>query len=286
MRTISPIVSTNWLEKNLKDPKLIIIDIRLDEEYADGHIPNAINIPFPDAVENPSSQWFIERNGLLLEVPDEADLFATIGSVGIKNDSPVIVVPKLELPHPLVDATVVADILMYAGVDNVAVLDGGYDKWESEGKPVSFEHVDPIPVKYMGRINETMFVSKEYVLEKIGKAIIIDAREPIEYYGAYIRSLWIRAGHIPTAKCLPSLWIWNEEMIYRDPDELREMIHGIAGTDMSQEIIIYCGIGGFSSAWYFVLKEVLGYKDVKIYHGSAQEWTRDLETPLVSYRWE
>lgn len=286
MRTISPIVSTNWLEKKLEDPEQVIIDIRLDEEYAEGHIPNSICIPFPEAVEKPNCQWFVERNGLLLEVPDEADLFATIGSAGIKKDSPVVVVSRRELPHPLVDATIVADFLMYAEVDSVAVLDGGYDKWKSEDKPVSFDHADPVSVKYSGQINESMFVSREYVLEKIGKAIIIDCREPIEYFGAFLRPIWTRAGHIPTAKCLPSLWIWNEEMTYRDPGELRQMIQGITGNDMSQEIILYCGIGGFSSAWYFVLKEILGYKDVKIYHGSAQEWTRNPEMPLVSYKWE
>jgi thiosulfate/3-mercaptopyruvate sulfurtransferase len=75
-------------------------------------------------------------------------------------------------------------------------------------------------------------------------------------------------------------------MTYRTTDELREMVSGVAGTDLSKEIITYCGIGGFSSAWFFLMKEVLGYKNVKIYHGSAQEWTRDPEAPLVSYKWE
>jgi thiosulfate/3-mercaptopyruvate sulfurtransferase len=131
-----------------------------------------------------------------------------------------------------------------------------------------------------------MFVSKEYVQKKIGKATIIDAREPIEYFGCFIRPLWVRAGHIPTAKCLPTLWIWKEDMTYRTTDELRAMVSGVVGTDLSKEIITYCGIGGFSSAWFFLMKEVLGYKNVKIYHGSAQEWTRDPEAPLVLYKWE
>jgi thiosulfate/3-mercaptopyruvate sulfurtransferase len=286
VRAISPIVSTDWVEKHLDDPKLVIVDIRLGEEYAAGHIPNAINVPFPDAVENPSSEWFVERDGLLLEVPKEADLFHTIGAAGIQGDSLVVVVPKPELPHPLVDATRVADTLMYAGVKDVAVLDGGYDKWAVEGRPVSFDVVEPTPIAYTGTIDETMFVSKEYVREKIGKAIIIDTREALEYFGGAMRPLWNRAGHIPTAKCLPTLWIWHEDKTYRSADELREMARGVLGTDLSQEIIIYCGVGGFSSAWYFVLKEVLGYQDVKIYHGSAQDWTRDPEAPLVSYRWE
>ena len=224
--------------------------------------------------------------GLLLEVPDEADLFNTIGSAGIQGDSLVVVVPKPELPYPLVDATRVADTLMYAGVKNVAVLDGGYDKWAVEGRPVSYDVVEPTPVAYTGTIDETMFVSKEYVRNKIGKTIIIDTREPLDYFAGSLSPLWNRAGHIPTAKCLPALWIWNEDKTCRSTGELREMARGVVGADLSQEIIIYCGVGGFSSAWYFVLKEVLGYTDVKIYHGSAQDWTRDPEAPLVRYRWE
>lgn len=286
MRTISPVVSTDWLEKNLDEPKLVIIDIRLDKEYATGHIPNAINIPFPEAMENPNSQWFVERDGLMLELPEAADLFTTIGAAGIRGDSLVVVVPKQELPHPLVDAARVADTLIYAGVKDVAVLDGGYNKWAAENRAISVDVVKPTPVAYTGTIDETMFVSKEYVQKKIGKAIIIDTREAIEYFGCFMRPMWVRPGHIPTAKCLPTLWIWNEDMVYRGIDELRGMAHGVVGSDLSQEIIIYCGVGGFSSAWYFVLKEMLGYNNVKIYHGSAQEWTRDPKAPLVLYRWE
>ena len=287
MRAISPIVSTEWLKQNLADPKLTIIDIRIGEEYRAGHIPKAISIPFPDVIENPSSQWFVERDGLLLEVPEEADLFNTIGSAGISGNSLVVVVPKRELPHPLIDATRVADTLLYAGIKNAAVLDGGYDKWADEGKSISSLIVEPTPVTYKGSLDKTMFVSKEYVHEEIGNAIIIDAREPVEYFGGFIRPfMWDRAGHIPTAKCLPALWIWTEEGTYRTIDELRDMVSGVAGTDVSKEIIIYCGVGGFSSAWWFLMKEVLGYENVKMYHGSAQEWTRDPEAPLVLYKWE
>jgi thiosulfate/3-mercaptopyruvate sulfurtransferase len=286
VRTMSPIVSTDWLERNLDHRKLVIVDIRMGEEYSEGHIPEAINVPFPDRIESPFSAWSAERDGLLLEVPEEADLFNTIGSAGIRGDSLVVVVPKRALPHPLVDATRVADTLMYAGVENVAVLDGGHDKWADEGRDVFSAIVEPMPVKYTGRIDTTMFVSKEYVQKRIGEAAIIDAREPIEYFGCSMRPLWVRAGHVPPAKCLPTWWIYAENGTYRTAGELREMVAGVIGTDVSKEIIIYCGVAGFSSAWFFVLREVLGYKNVKIYHGSAQEWTRDPEAPLVLYRWE
>jgi thiosulfate/3-mercaptopyruvate sulfurtransferase len=286
MRGISPIVSTEWLQKNVENSNLVVIDIRRWEEYANGHIPGAINIPFPEPYENPSSQWYVERNNLILEIPEKADLFHTIGTAGIKRDSLVVVVPKAELPHPLVDATRVADTLLYAGIKNVAVLDGGFDKWVAEKKPISKDVIEPTPGIFTGAIDETMFVSKEYIEKMIGKATIIDTREAIEYFAGYMRPVWVRPGHIPTAKCLPTLWLWQEDMTYRSINELREMARGVVGTDLSREIIIYCGVGGFSSAWYFILKEVLDYKDVKIYHGSAQEWTADPNAPLVLFQWE
>ena len=286
MREIFPIVSTDWLAENIENPKLVVVDTRLGEAYGAGHIPGAINMPFPEPYENPSSQWYVERDGLMLEVPEKTDLFQTIGDAGIQHDSLVVVVPKAELPHPLVDATRVADTLIYAGIENVAVLDGGYDKWLSENKPVSEEIVKPKPGVFTGVIDETMFVSKKYVEKMIGKATILDTREAIEYFAGQMRPVWVRPGHIPTAKCLPTPWLWQEDMTYRSTDELREMARGVVGPDLSEEVIIYCGVGGFSSAWYFVLREVLGYQDVKIYHGSAQEWTLDPEAPLILYQWE
>ena len=88
-RAIFPIISTDWLGKNMNDPKLIIMDVRSSEEYKAGHIPNAVNISAPT--------WFVTRNELLLELPEEADLFNTIGSAGIKSDSIVVIVTKTDL---------------------------------------------------------------------------------------------------------------------------------------------------------------------------------------------
>ncbi|MBN1631179.1 MAG: sulfurtransferase [Thermoleophilia bacterium] len=286
MRAISPIVTTEWLAEHLDEPGLVVIDTRSPAAYAAGHIPGGLSMPFPEAAEQPTSQWFVERDGLMLEVPEADELFDTIGSAGIEAGSRVVVVAKAELPHPLVDATRVADTLMYAGVKNVAVLDGGHDRWAAEGRRISTDVSEPVTTPYTGTIDETMFVGKEYVEESIGKAVIIDTREPLEYFGGSLRPVWTRPGHIPTAKCLPSLWLWDEDLTYRSAAELGEMAAGVIGPDLSREVVIYCGVGGFSSAWYFVLREVLGYQDVKIYHGSAQEWTRDPHAPLVSYRWE
>jgi thiosulfate/3-mercaptopyruvate sulfurtransferase len=277
MRAIPPLVSTHWLAKNIDDSELVMIDIRRSEEYTAGHIPNAINVPFPS--------WATTKNDLLLELPEVGDLFNTIGSVGIKSNSKVVIVNKTDTQFNLADTTRVACTLLYGGVKNVAILNGEYNKWVKEGKPVSDKIVKPKTVAYKGKVNKAMFVSKEYVQKKIGKSIIVDARTPSDFFGVTQDLFTERAGHIPSAICLPTPWVWTDEGTYKNIKELREMAFGIVGKDRSEEIIIYCDVGGYTSTWCFVLREVLGYTNVKIYDGAAQEWTRDPEAPVVKYRW-
>jgi thiosulfate/3-mercaptopyruvate sulfurtransferase len=286
MDAVSPLVSTDWLGANIGDPKLVILDVRISDDYVAGHIPNAVNVPFVV----PFSAWITMKDDLLLELPDKADLFNAIGSAGIKSDSLVVVVGGAGDTFALAGITRVADTLLYAGVKNVAILDGGYDKWVKEGRSVSTEPVMPTLVAYTGEVNEAMFVSKEYVQDKIGKSIIADARDADVYFGVRLEETWTsRLGHIPSAKSLPAPWLWTfAEGVgtYKNIDELREMASGIIGKDASKEIIVYCGVGGYASTAWFVLQEVLGYTNVKVYDGSAQEWTRDPEAPVVRYRWE
>jgi len=129
-----------------------------------------------------------------------------------------------------------------------------------------------------------MLVAREYVQENIGKALIIDARDADVYFGATVEAFAPKAGHIPGAKSLPAPWIWNADGTFKKTEALRELTSNIIEKDSSREIIIYCGIGGYSSAWWFVLTQILGFKNVRLYDGSAQEWIRYAD--MVCYRWE
>jgi thiosulfate/3-mercaptopyruvate sulfurtransferase len=276
--TLSPLVSTDWLEKNINDPKLVIIDIREHDEYAAGHIPKAIHVP--------STSFIVTRGEFLHELPEVDDLLNTIGSAGIKNDSKVVVVNKADNPFALADTAKVACMLLYAGLANVAILNGGYDNWVREGKSVSDGDVKPEATGYRAKINDAVFASKEYVQQKLGKSIIIDGRDPDAFFGV-IQEPWAKKlGHIPGATCLPVPWLYTEEGTYKNIEELREMAASIAGNDTSREIITYCGVGGYASALYYLLARILGYKNVRIYNGATQEWTRDPKAPVVKYRWD
>jgi thiosulfate/3-mercaptopyruvate sulfurtransferase len=276
-RKITPLVTTPWLAENADEPGLIIVDVRTEAEYSQGHIPGAVNAPF--------ASWAVTRGQLMVELPDPDELFEVIGAAGIEADSRVVIVNKTDSLNSRADAARVACTLFYSGVKNVAVLDGGHNKWLKEARPISREAVRPKPKAYRGQLDKSLFVTKEYVKKRLGQTTIVDARDPSDYFGNTQDPYSSRPGHIPTAICLPMPWVWTEAGTYKSPEELKSMAAGVIGEDREQEIIIYCGVGGFASTWCFVLRELLGYTDIKIYDGAAQEWTSDPEAPVARYSW-
>jgi thiosulfate/3-mercaptopyruvate sulfurtransferase len=293
-RAIDPLVSTQWLEDHIDTPNLMILDIRVPDNYAKGHIPGAINVP---GLGNFYLNLFCKEVPWM-ELPEEGALFTTIGNAGITGNSLVVVVGRTVEPHAsyaVADAARVAITLLYAGIENVAILNGGYDKWAAEGKTTSTVPVTPTALSYTGVVNKAMFVPKGYVEDKIGKSVLVEAREADIYFGL-IQEPWTqRAGHIPSAKCLPSPWLWtfardkNGVVTYgtwKDCNVVKEMGFAVLGKDASQEIIVYCGVGGYASALYFALTQVIGYTNVKIYDGSMQEWSADPKAPVVKYKYE
>jgi len=293
-RAIDPLVSTQWLEDHIDTPNLVILDVRVPDNYAKGHIPGAINVP---GLGNFYVNLFCKEVPWM-ELPEEGALFTTIGNAGITGNSLVVVVGRTVEPYAgyaFADAARVAITLLYAGIENVAILNGGYDKWAAEGKTTSTVPVTPTALAYTGVVNKAMFVPKDYVEDKIGKSVIVEAREADIYFGL-IQEPWTqRAGHIPSAKCLPSPWLWtfakdkNGVVTYgtwKDCNVAKEMAFAVLGKDASQEIIVYCGVGGYASPLYFVLTQVIGYTNVKVYDGSMQEWSADPKAPVVKYKYE
>jgi thiosulfate/3-mercaptopyruvate sulfurtransferase len=305
----SPIVSTGWLEENLEDPDLVILDVRTPFEYPGGHIPGAIN--------SYEGNWYINdpvppfncfdpygEEFPCMELPSADDLSANISAAGITGDSKVVVVSRTidsefgPGVYAVAGATRVAVTLIYAGIENVAILDGGYDKWVNEERPVDYDIVTPTPSTYTADVNEAMFVSMDYVQERIGRILrskIVDSRDADVYFGVTNEPWAQYPGHIPGAKSLPVPWLWNagaNYITYKDTGVLEDMAAGVVGRQVCgwwgcfpREIIVYCGVGGYASTNYFVLSEVLGYENVKIYDGSAQEWTW-ADNPVVLYEWE
>jgi thiosulfate/3-mercaptopyruvate sulfurtransferase len=277
-RSINPVISTGQLNNMLQQDDLIIIDIRAESEFMSGHIPGAVNAPF--------TFWAVTKDGLDLELPDENELSGLIIKTGISKNAQVIIANKAGDSYSLANACRVADTLLYAGIKNAAVMDGGYEKWGRENRELSLKpSVKPVS-DFIITADKSIFVTMDYVRSRIGKSIIIDARDPAVYFGLLKETNASSPGHIPGAKSLPAPWIWTVEGTYRSKEQLSEMAAGIIGKDSNLEIIVYCGVGGYTSAWWFVLTQILDYNNVKFYDGSAQDWTNHTKNSVVSYKWE
>jgi thiosulfate/3-mercaptopyruvate sulfurtransferase len=271
-RTIDPVVSTDWLEKNLFEPNIVILDIRKVEEFNSGHILNSVNVFY--------GAWAIKRKALLNELPAPYDLPDLLGLAGINKDSKVIVIGKMDAPSDRVDAPRVVWTLKYMGIKDVALLDGGYNKWIAEKRPTALATLDIKMVAYKGNIQAKLFADKKYILSKLGTALILDVREPEFYRGEKKLPFVEKTGRIKGAINLPSSLLYKADFTYKSKEELAAAASAVVGTDMAKEIIVYCDTGKFATAWAFLLSDVLGYSDVKIYDGSSQEWMADPNAPV------
>jgi thiosulfate/3-mercaptopyruvate sulfurtransferase len=208
-----------------------------------------------------------------------------MGSLGIKENSRVVAVGKGASDFDRADAIRVAWTILISGVKNVTVLDGGFAKWLKDKKATISDQSVPSPGEYKGKVNDSAEVSKKYVLSKIGKSIIVDARTPEIYFGIDTESWAQRPGHIESAVNLPTPWVFTKEGILRNQSELESMATGVTGSNKSKECIIYCGVGSYATVWSYIMTELLGYKDVKVYDGSMQEWVMDPAGPMRLYGW-
>jgi len=271
-RTIEPVVSTDWLEQNLFTPNIVILDVRKVEEYNNGHILNAVNVFY--------GAWAIKRKALLNELPAPYDLPDLLGLANIKKGSKVIVVGKMDTPPDRVDAPRVVWTLKYMGIEDVALLDGGFNKWVVEKRPLSMASPEVAMVPYKGEIKAQLFVNKAYVQGKLGQALIVDVREPEFYRGEKKLPFVEKMGRIKGAVNMPTSLIYQKDNTYKGKDELAALAAPVVGTDKAKEIILYCDTGKFATAWAFLLSDVLGYGDVKVYDGSSQEWMADPNAPV------
>jgi thiosulfate/3-mercaptopyruvate sulfurtransferase len=271
-RGIDPIVSTDWLQNNLKNAKIVIVDVRKVEDYKVGHIPGAVNVFY--------GSWAIKKGELLNELPPIDDLAEVIGGAGIGKDSLVVLVGKTEKIPDQFDMTRVAWTLKYVGVPNVAILNGGQDQWAKENKPLSQDMVKAKAKPFKTAITKNLFVDKAFVLDKVGKTTIIDTRGPAFYEGKEKLAFVPKTGRIKGAVNLPVGQLYTPEGLYKAKAELAALAEKAAEKDFNKELILYCDTGKTATSWAFIMTEMLGYKDVKVYDGSFMEWALDPNAPM------
>ncbi len=271
------LVDTEWLEANLDSPGIRIVESNEDLLLYDvGHIPGAVHIDWRRDLNDQVSRDYVgpeefaalcQRNGITPET--------TVIFYGDKSNW---------------WACYAFWVFHLFGHTNAKVLDGGRDKWESEGRPLTravpkLEPVDyPVPAQRDDAAHRAYFQQTLAHLHA-GKKLV-DVRSPKEFSGEvthmpeYPQEGVLRGGHIPGAKSAPWARAANPDKTFKTREELEAIYAGELGLKTDDDIIAYCRIGERSSHTWFVLKHLLGYEKVRNYDGSWTEWGNMVRTPI------
>jgi thiosulfate/3-mercaptopyruvate sulfurtransferase len=270
------LVETDWLEQNLNNPSIRVIEVDEDAgAYGKGHIPNAVGWNWNTDLHATVGRDYVDQEGLS----------ALLSRAGVGPDTTVI----LYGGNNNWFAAYAYWLVKYLGFDNVKLLNGGRKKWELESRELTQEAPSPKPadINVKGKIRESIRSFRDEVLQRAEnrKGGLIDVRSPEEFRGEKLAPDHLPQeqaqvpGHVPGASNIPWAKAANDDGTFKSADELKALYEG-AGITPDKDIIAYCRIGERSSHTWFALTELLGYKNAKNYDGSWTEYGSLVGVPV------
>lgn len=283
---VPPIVPVSWLQERLCDDRLVVLDVRraaIDFEAA--HIPCAVYTNFYE------DGWREMRGPLPLMMPPADRLAALIGSLGIDNQSHVVIYASGTGPFDLAETTSIYFTFRYLGHGKVSILDGGLPAWTAEWdndidvgpQAVTAQEFAASPQPDM--LIETQAVAEIVAAHGTGGAasgpVLVDLRRHDMYLGINRAPVLVRYGTLPGAFNLPMTWVTRDDSLYfRSPAALAYLL-GAAGVPDDRPLVMFCNSGLESSVGWFVAHAVLGRAPVRLYDGSLAAWSRNPALPMA-----
>ena len=276
----SPLVDAEWLSANL-DKVRIISSGQTAEKFAEGHIPNSVFVDWRTQITNPA-------NSDLYSLPTKSQLEMLLSNLGVTPETTIVLSDNRS---NRISTRLFWSLKIY-GHKNLKILDGGINAWRSAGKSLSKTTLEIVPTKYEFPIANKKFAAENIadtkdVLNSVEQGdVLIDGRPKNQYTGAEPGRVFHtnlphqRRGHIKSAINIP----WKENFTadgkFKSIDELRALYKQAGVTD-DEQVVTYCNEGLHAAAPWFVLKELLGYPNVKLYDDSMGVWANRPDTPMM-----
>ncbi len=268
------LVTTEWVAQHATDAGLRVVEVDVDTTaYDQGHVPGAAGW-----------NWTTELcDTLVRDIVPAKKLEDLLGRTGIDNKTAIVLYGD---NNNWFAAWAFWQLKIY-GHEDVRIMDGGRKKWLSEGRELSTDKPTFPATTYKAGPPD---LSIRAFLPEVQQAIagkttaLVDVRSPQEFTGEILAPPGLpetcqRGGHIPGAKNVPWGKNCNEDGTFKSFEELKAL-YDVQGVRPDQPVIAYCRIGERSSLTWFVLRHLLGYKNVKNYDGSWTEWGNLVGAPV------
>jgi thiosulfate/3-mercaptopyruvate sulfurtransferase len=267
------LVTADWAEKNLGTEGIVFLEVDEDTTaYDGGHLPGAIKVNWTSELQDP-----VRR-----DIVNKEQFEQLLSAKGVGNDDTVVLYGG---NNNWFAAYAYWQFKLY-GHQDVKLLDGGRKKWELDGRPLTSDVTEPTATSYTAQEpDNSIRAFRDEVVEAIGGKNLIDVRSPDEFSGKILAPAHLpqeqsqRPGHIPSAINIPWSKAANEDGTFKSDDELKKL-YSDAGYNENLSTIAYCRIGERSSHTWVVLRELLGYDDVKNYDGSWTEYGSLIGVPI------
>ena len=277
---MNPLVSTEWLASELGKNDLRIVDATLflpehqrnaRSEFESAHIPGAVFMDLDEIVDTSS--------GLPHMLPASEKFASRMQALGLGDGSRIVVYDS----SPLKSSARAWWMLNVFGAHEVAILDGGFAKWQAEGRPVESGKPVVRHRHFTAWQDNSLVRTLDQIVDNLKTKAeqLLDARPAGRFAGTDPEPrAGLRSGHMPGARNLPSGELFNEDGTWKQGDALRAAFT-TAGVDLEKPVVTTCGSGITAASLAFGM-HLLGKKDVGLYDGSWTEWGGRSETPVVT----